>query len=605
MICKWTDDSQRLILENFDTIQDCPSKIYNEAVPFSPSSSWFHRWYSPELLQGVKVAKGLQAGWGTCSRTVLFGSTPYALAIWNNLIATGLGSGNIILLDATTGTSISTLSRRTGFVNSLAFSPDGTSLVSGSADTTVRLWDIQTGGVVRTFRGHFASVKSVSISPDQATIASGSIDKTIRLWNTQTGECCCVIDGHNDKISSVSFSPTNSQLIISASCNNTLKWWDINGHQIGPRYEGYYAAFSSDGSHFVSWGGGVIMVRNSDSGVIVTKLQVPGSNFECFCLSPNSKLMACASDHIIYIWDITSSDSEPIKTLVGHTREINYIAFSSTLISSSWDGSIKFWQIDVPSTNLVSTDSESEPPTPTSITSISIQSKDHITISSDEAGVVRIWDISTGLCKASIQTSAGPLSRRDAQLIDGRLLLVWCTPKKIHIWDTEKESQPKKVAPRSNFSTTNLKISGDGSKIFLLDNNYIQALSTQTGEVVGKVRLQGELSDDPLSVDGLRVWVFFKHLTTHGWDFGIPGSTPITLSNVPQAGPHLAFIHSNTEGTITHPSRVRVRATGKEIFQFPGRYEKFTKVQCDGQYLVAGYKSGELLILNFDQMILQ
>jgi len=606
LICKWADDSQHLILENFDAIQDSPSKIYNEATPFSPSSSWLHEWYSPEVLHVVKVAKGLQAGWGTCFRTVLFHGPPKVLAHWKNLIAAGLWCGNIIVLDATTGVCTSTLSGHTDSVSSLAFSSDGTSLVSGSHDKTVKLWDIQTGGVIRTIHDHATLVFSVSISPDCTTVASGSVDNKICLWNVQTGECCCVIQ-HDHMIFSVSFSPANSQLLISASSENTVHQWNINGDKIGPTCEGRYISFSSDGTHFVSWGNGAAIIWNSDSGIAVAKLQIPGHFFKKFCFSPNDRLMACASNHIIYIWDITSSDPHLIKTLVGHTDTITSIVFSSTLISSSDDNSIKFWQIDAPSTNLVAASSESKPPPSSSIMSISIQAKDHIAISSDKAGVVRTWDISTGLCKSSIKTSAGPQSHRDIQLIDGKLLIVWCTRRKIHIWDTKKEKHSQKVDAISDFSTTCLRISKDGSRVFFLDKDHIQALSTQTGEVVGKVRLEGEVrlegrpSYNPLTVDGLRVWVCFEDIPTQGWDFGTPGSIPITLSNEPLPCPRLDFIHSTTVGRTTNPSRVKDMVTGKEILQLPWKYQEYTKVQCDGYYLVAGYKSGEVLILDFGQ----
>ena len=527
MICKWAGDSQRLILENFDIILDCPSKIYHEAVPFSPSSSWLHECYSPELLQGVKVVKGLQVEWGTCFRTVLLDSAISSVC-WNNFIATGLMAGNIITLDATTGGCISVLSGHTMSVRSLAFSLDGRSLVSGSSDQTVNLWDIQTGGVIRGFHGHTGMVWSVSISPDQTTIASGSFDKTIRLWNAQTGECHCVIDEHN-AIYSIAFSPTNSQLLISASGSNTVQQWDISGHKIGPAYEGSLVAFSSDGTHFLSCGRGAVMVWESNSGVIVTQFQAPDIDHCCF--SPDARFIAGACKTTIYIWDITASDTCPIKTLVGHASLVTSIVFSHSLILSSCFTSIKFWQIDTSSTNLISTDLESKPLTSIQIMTITVQAKDHIGITSDEAGTVRTWDLSTGLCKTSIKTPAGPLSHRDIRLIDGRLLIIWCTRKKIHIWDTQKEKHPKKVDAISDFSTTSIRISGDGSRVFLLDREQIQALSTQTGEVVGRVRLQGEPSDNSLTVDGLRVWVCFKNLPTQVWDFGIPGPT----SNAPPA----------------------------------------------------------------------
>ena len=542
------------------------------------------------------MVKGLQVEWGTCFRTVLL-DIPHSTACWNNLIATGVHGGNIITLDATTGGRISVLSGHTEHVLALAFSSDGGSLVSGGYDKTVYLWDIQTGGIIRVFYGHTQCVGCVSISQDQTTIASGSTDKTVRLWNAQTGECHCIMDGHNGLTYSVAFSPTNSQLLISASGDGTVQQWDINGCKIGPTYEGSHVAFSSDGTHFVSWEIGAIMIQKSDSGVTITKLHAPDVDHCCF--SPDARFIAGACKRLIYIWDITGSDPCLIKTLVGHTMPVYSTIFSPSFIMSSCYRSIKLWKIDTSSTNPVSTDSESRLP-PSSIMFISVQAKDHIVISSDEAGTVRTWDLSTGLCKTSIRTSAGPHSRRDIQLIDGRLLIIWCTRKKIHIWDTQKEKHPRKVDAISDFSTTSVRISGDGSRVFLLDSEHIQALSTQTGEVVGKVSLQGELSDNPLTVDGLRVWDCFKYLPTQGWDFGIPGST----SNAPLASPHLDFIHGTTKWPA-RPSKIRDTITGKEIFQLPEMYKKLTKFQCDGQYLVAGYESGEVLILDFCQMIIQ
>jgi WD40 repeat protein len=115
------------------------------------------------------------------------------LSYHNNSIAVGSEPGDIIILNAITGSQTAVLSGHTDEVNCLTFSSDGTSLVSGSDDCTVKLWDVQTGGVVKTFSGHTDWVWSVSISADCTIIASGSSDNTICLWNIQTGECQHVI----------------------------------------------------------------------------------------------------------------------------------------------------------------------------------------------------------------------------------------------------------------------------------------------------------------------------------------------------------------------------------------------------------------------------
>ena len=603
-MCKWVNDSQRLILEHFDVIHNSPSKIYQHAVAFSPSSSWLYKCYNPELFHGVKVVNGLQARWGSCFRTTSFNHVPRTLACWENLIAVGLWSGDIIILDVVTGIRRSALSRHTVKINALTFSLDGKSLVSGSDDNTINLWDIQTGGVIMTFSGHKSWVKAISISPDCTRIASGSDDHTICLWDAQTGECCHIIDGHKSSVNSVSFSPRNPQFLISASDDHTIRQWNtINGHQIGPTYDGDNVVLSPDGTHFVSWREATATVQNFDSSVVVTKLQASRHHFQYCCFSPNGKLVAGSVGPMIYIWDITGSDFPLIETLVGHTDNITTHSFSSTLISSSFDKSIKFWQISASLTDPAGTDSESTPIASARITSMCLQASDGVAVSVSEAGLVKTWDLSTGLCKESFQTSAGPQSQRDIQLIDGRLIFVWCTHKKIHIWGPKKKNR-QMVDAISHFSTTRLRISGDGSKVFILDHKYIQALSIWTGEVVGTVRLEHKPSNDPLVVDGSRVWVHFEDSQTQGWDFGIPGSAPFLLSNAPQNPdrPHLDFI-DNTKSGSTSPSRIEDTVTGKEVFQLAGRYAKPTIVQWDGRYLVAGYKSGEVLILDFIHMI--
>ena len=69
---------------------------------------------------------------------------------------------------------------------SVAFSPDGSRLASGSLDHTIKLWNAQTGDLINTLR-HDSGVYSVAFSPDGSRLTSGSKDKTIQLWNAKTG----------------------------------------------------------------------------------------------------------------------------------------------------------------------------------------------------------------------------------------------------------------------------------------------------------------------------------------------------------------------------------------------------------------------------------
>ena len=222
----------------------------------------------------VKVVKGLPAGWGVCSRTTILDSSTLTVSHHDNSIAVGSDSGDIFILNTITGSQSGVLSGHTDIVGCVVFSSDGTSLVSGSYDKTVKLWDVQTGGVVKTFFGHTNIVWSVSISADSTTIASGSEDKTIHLWNVQTGESYHTIQ-QPKSVHHITLSPTDPQHIISIS--DWKVWqWDANGCEIRPPFDGSHAAFSSDGAQFVSCFKKTITVHNSSSGAIATEFQVSG-----------------------------------------------------------------------------------------------------------------------------------------------------------------------------------------------------------------------------------------------------------------------------------------------------------------------------------------
>jgi len=380
-VWKWTDDSQRLILSHFDEICNSPSQIYHLALPWCPPSSWIHKYYTIELLQVPKAVMGAGTEWGPCSRTVSFNDYPLCLLYWNNTVAVGSTSGAVIILDVVTGSQVAVLSSHTSWVGSVAFSSDGRSLVSGSDDTTVKFWDIQTGGVIRTFCGHTDWVNSVAISVDCSRIVSGSADSTIRLWDIQTRECLCIIEQHGP-VHYVCFSPMDPRHIISISCGKVWNW-DFDGHQISPTYNGAHIDFSPDHTQFALCNEKVITIQNSDSRVIVAELCGADNKITHCCFSPDGRLVAAAAGDTAYVWDITGQGPHPVETFVGHTNQITSLVFSSpsSLISTSEDRLVKFWQISPLSTSPVAIDLESTSPP---IQSISLQAGAGVAIPSNE-----------------------------------------------------------------------------------------------------------------------------------------------------------------------------------------------------------------------------
>jgi WD40 repeat protein len=106
----------------------------------------------------------------------------------------------------------------------VAFSPDGSRIASGSDDNTIRIWDVQTGRQMHRLEGHTATVWSVAFSSDGHWIASGSNDNTVRVWDSETGQPVGLpLLGHSDDVRGVSFSSDGR--LFSGSLDSTIRIW--------------------------------------------------------------------------------------------------------------------------------------------------------------------------------------------------------------------------------------------------------------------------------------------------------------------------------------------------------------------------------------------
>ena len=540
--------------------------------------------------------------WGGCFRTISL-DRGLVLSCWNNTIAVGSQSGKIIMLSAVTGSQMAVLSGHIDHIGPIVFSSDGRSLVSGSSDKTVKLWDMQTGGVVKTYV-HRDWVTAVSISMDCTRIASGSLNCEVCLWDVQTEECLCTIQ-QQANVCYVSFSPLNPQQIISVSGHKIWEW-DIDGHQIPSTYDGFNIIFSPDHTQFALCNGTDVTVHNTYSRTIVAKFNVT-NNTHHYCFSPDGRLIAAADEQTAYVWDITSQEPYLIETFIVHISSTASLVFSSpsSLVSVSYGGPAKFWKIGALSKDTATTNVQHPPILPVYNTSISLQARDGIAISSDEAGIVKEWDISTGVCKASFQTPAGDayLGLRDAKLIDNRLVFVWYEGYKIYIWEAEKGELHQTI---DTPLPTDLRILGDTSKIICLFDGIVRAWSMWTWELVCEIKLdlRGSLYLDSLCTYSPRIWICsWNSLAQEGWDFGTLDSSPTPFD--PSIGrPHLDFI-IGTKSQARGPSWIKDSVTGRKVFQLSAKYATPSNVQWDGRFLVAGYYSGKVLILDFHHILTQ
>jgi len=148
------------------------------------------------------------------------------------MIATGGDGENlkefIKIWDAKTGKLITNLEGHTEQVFCLAWTADGSTLISGSFDSSIRTWNTTTWQQIHVFTGHTYGVRGISISPNGPILASASWDCTVRLWNLEKGLPIDSSLQHPDGVECVSFA-TDGKLLATGCCNKNVYSWDISG----------------------------------------------------------------------------------------------------------------------------------------------------------------------------------------------------------------------------------------------------------------------------------------------------------------------------------------------------------------------------------------
>ncbi len=319
------------------------------------------------------------------------------------VLASGSADGTARLWDVASVTGIATLTGSGGSILSAAFSPNGKILATGSYADTAQLWDVASRRQVGApLTGHTGPVDTVAFSPDGKTLATGSDDGTVRLWETATHQEIgnpIIVDtstGLEHPVDSVTFSP-DGKTLATGSADGRMRLWTIATHQQIGNPIIATAPFGAVNSVVFSPDGKTLANANLDGNVQLWNVEthhqmedLTGSA-ESLAVSPSWRTLATGSfDGTLQLWDVATHQQigEPITSDNSWITSVAFSPDGKTLATGDRDDSVRLWdvathqQIGAPLTGFTRW-----------VTSVAFSPDGKTLAGGDNDGTVRFWNV--------------------------------------------------------------------------------------------------------------------------------------------------------------------------------------------------------------------
>ena len=443
-------------------------------------------------------------------------------------LATGSWDGTIRFWNPTTGQHLTTLTGHTSKVTALTFSPDNTTLASGTEDGSIHLWNPTIGDHLITLTNE---IRALSYSPDGTTLATTSGDD-IQLWHPTTGECLTTLVSHSRRVNTIAYSPDGT-ILASSGSDGTIRFWNPTTGQhlttlTGHTSEVTALSYSPDGTTLAtgSWDG-TIRLWNPTTGQHLTTLTGHTSGVTALSYSPDGTTLATGSwDGTIHLWSPTTSDC--LSTLTGQGTAPTYSPDGTTLAIINSDD-IQLWH---PETDQHLTTLTGHAPHQVNALAYSPDGTTLATVSHDSRNsTIRLWNPITGQCLTGHTSEVNAI----AYSPDGTTLATGSPGGTIRLWNPTTGQHLTTLTGHTS-GVTALSYSPDGTTLATgSSDRTIRLWNPTTGECLTR------LTDHTNRVTALTFSLDGTTLATGSWD------GTIRLWN-PTTGQHLTTLTGHTSG---------------------------------------------------------
>lgn len=449
-------------------------------------------------------------------------------------------TGYARLFDAQTGQLVHTLAGHTDAVVHVAFSRDGSRLLTSSYDHSARLWDVSTGRLIRTFLGHTWWVWSASFSPDESQIVTASQDGAVIVWSAESGRPRPPFTGHRGPVYTAAFSPDGRQ-VASAGYDHRVLLWEpgavrpfdyraalsgqptvppefvaLDAHQAPVRS----VQFSRDGRRLVSAGhDNTVAVWNVENAAPIKILRGHAGWVRACRFSPDGRLVLSGShDHRAMLWDVDGCEEVRVlkaRVLTGHEDAVLDADFSADgrrIVTASRDRTARLWNLDSAAPELTFEEGH------TFLATRAVffdQGLRLLTAGGDNTA--RVWDVTTGTELLRLDRTGRTAAAAVAP--DGQTILTGGDDLAATLWHTATGQVRHKLAGHARQVTT-VAFSSDGRHAATGDGaGVVRLWDTTTAQLVKTLRGHSrKIVDTAFHPDAKRLLTASGDNTVAQWD---------------------------------------------------------------------------------------